>query len=374
MSADSRPRRSSLAIQVARVFGIPIRVHASLALLLAWVAIEEYQSHGRPLEEILFVLSILSCVCLHELGHALAARRFAIQTRDIVLYPFGGIASIIGDAKPFAELVIAIAGPLVNVLIALCLALLIPTAADPNELLASGDFASRLFVANVVLVIFNMIPALPMDGGRVFRAILALCRIKNATLIAARVSQVLSLGMAGLAIYGGNPLLLIIAVLVFSQAMREQVHDRALRTAEGLLALDAMTGASHLTIFPHSSTVSGAFAVAVKVLQPIFPVVHNSQVLGLVRRDVLLEVGATHVEDQYLSSLMTRDFHTVKVDTPLAQIIETPALRETDAIVVLDHSGTMVGMLFRDQLLEYLLLSGVREQHRELHDSGLSET
>ncbi len=254
-----KSNRSALSLNLCNISGIPVRVHLSFFLLLAWVAFEESQAHGRPLQEVVFVLAVFACVLLHELGHALVAQQFRIQTRDIVLYPFGGIAALMGEAKPFAELLIALAGPLVNVLIALVLAFFIDFS-SAETLLSNPSALTRIFIANVVLVIFNMIPALPMDGGRVLRSTLALLKVPRATLISTRISQILSVLMGLFAIYTGNPILVIIAVVVFTNAVQEHVQHRARAVAQGFVVRDVMTDAAQLVIFQHGQTVNDALS------------------------------------------------------------------------------------------------------------------
>ena len=161
---------------------------------------------------------------LHEYGHALTARVFGINTRDITLYPIGGVALLVRDPKPKEEFFIALAGPLVNVVIAT----LIFNFYEINEAALISDEASfwtRIFLANIVLVVFNMIPAYPMDGGRVLRSALGLVLSQgSATVISARIGQLFSIIMAGLALYFGHTVLLIIALFVFMQARRDILY------------------------------------------------------------------------------------------------------------------------------------------------------
>ncbi len=206
------------ALRLGRWFGVDVFVHWTFLILVAWVAFQVL-STGAGLLEALYALVLLAaiflCVILHELGHSLAARGFGIQTRHITLLPIGGVASLTGmPRRPLHELVIALAGPAVNVVIA---ALLTPFA------LLMGDIFLYLWIANLFLVIFNLIPAFPMDGGRVFRALLAMkLSYGKATVIAARTGQVFAVLIALLGLYFlKNPMSLLVAAFVFFAAEAE---------------------------------------------------------------------------------------------------------------------------------------------------------
>ncbi|MBN8550276.1 MAG: site-2 protease family protein [Deltaproteobacteria bacterium] len=358
-----KSNQSALSLNLCNISGIPVRVHVSFFLLLAWVAFEEFQAHGQPIQEVLFVIAVFACVLLHELGHALVARRFQIQTRDIVLYPFGGVAALMGEAKPFAELLIALAGPAVNVLIAFVLSFFIDLSSS-DALLRDPGVLSRIFIANVVLVVFNMIPALPMDGGRVLRATLALLKVRNATLISARLSQALSILMGLFALYTGNPILVIIAVVVFMNAVQEHVHDRARSVATGFTVQNVMMDAAHLVTFTHGQTISEALSIGIKSLQPYFPVLLGDSILGIVSRETLVE-AATSEEEGYVSALMEREFQTIPAEESLENLLIQFELQGDIPLVVV-RDGKFAGLLTRDKMLEFLIVHGLRRERDRL--------
>jgi len=178
--------------KLGRVAGIDLFLHPTFLILLAYVGATQ-----RGLESILLVSAVFGCVLLHELGHALMARRFGIATEDITLYPIGGVARLCRMPKaPGAELLIALAGPAVNVAIALALSVLLALGlgGDPWSDLSATSYLVALLEINVVLALFNLVPAFPMDGGRVFRALLSgwLGR-ERATVIAAGLGRGLAL-------------------------------------------------------------------------------------------------------------------------------------------------------------------------------------
>jgi Zn-dependent protease len=201
--------------------GISVRLHWTFILFLVWIALSNPGNLSDKASELFFLLSIFTCVVLHEYGHALTARLFGINTRDITLYPIGGVALLVRDPKPKEEFFIALAGPLVNVVIAILIFNFY--GIDESALISEhASFWTRIFVANLVLVVFNMIPAYPMDGGRVLRSALGLILAQgSATIISARIGQLFSILMAGLAIYFDHTILLIIAFFIFMQARRD---------------------------------------------------------------------------------------------------------------------------------------------------------
>jgi Zn-dependent protease len=222
------------SLKVASVAGIEVRIHLTFLLFLAWIWFSYYQVAGLPgaVQGVLFILSLFACVLLHEFGHAFAARAFGIATPDITLLPIGGVARLtrIPD-KPWQELVVAIAGPLVNVVIAAALIFVVHRSAELEQLqyLESPrvELLSKLASVNVMLVLFNLIPAFPMDGGRILRALLAMTLpYAQATQIAAWIGQGLAVvfGIFGLF---GNPLLIFIAFFIFAGAQQEAAIARA---------------------------------------------------------------------------------------------------------------------------------------------------
>jgi Zn-dependent protease len=233
------------SVRIGRLFGIPLFVHPTFLLLPAWVALTNPGVGAATLLFLLVgVLALFGCVVLHELGHALTARAFGIGTRDITLYPIGGVARLVKMSdKPAQEVCIALAGPAVNLVIAL---ILTPIAflgfvTAPNEVLqfsAEGGivllllkFVTLLWFSNLALMLFNLLPCFPMDGGRVLRALLSMgLGSVRATEIAAGVGMVLAIVViGGLALYTHNP---ITAVLILFIILAGQQELRAIRMRE----------------------------------------------------------------------------------------------------------------------------------------------
>jgi len=218
--------------RIARVSGIDVRIHITFLLLPAYFAFVQWREAGpgAAAQAVLFILLLFCCVLLHEFGHALAGRRYGIRTPDITLLPIGGVARMLAiPDKPVQELVIAVAGPAVNVAIA---AILAPVLYFTGGLFSGPATEFRqllhnLLLVNLGLVIFNLIPAFPMDGGRILRSILAMWRPwTSATRIAARTGQVLAVLFALAAIWQENLILILISIFVFGGARQEILYAK----------------------------------------------------------------------------------------------------------------------------------------------------
>jgi Zn-dependent protease len=216
------------SINAGRLFGIKLRIHLTFFLLLAFVFVtdikEGYKQAGLS---VLFVCAIFACVVIHELSHSLVARRFGREPKSITLLPIGGVAEIdLMPAKPSQEIMISIVGPATNIIIAILLALLgglkLAAAIEKSNLTASQSFLANLIAANIVLAVFNLIPALPMDGGRVFRSILALkFGFLRATLWAVAIGKVIAVLFIILG-FRYDPWLALIGFFIFSGADSEK--------------------------------------------------------------------------------------------------------------------------------------------------------
>jgi Zn-dependent protease len=221
--------------RLGKIAGIDVFVHATFFILLAWVALSAYLPRGSAAAAasgVASILTVFGVVVLHELGHDLVARRFGIATREITLLPIGGISRLERMPEdPRQELQVALAGPAVNVGLAAAAyaaLLVLGSGAIDHMSVMEGSFLARLFSINLSLALFNLLPAFPMDGGRIFRALLALRMDRvRATEVAARTGQAMALlfGVAGLFF---NPLLVLIALFVWTGAAQEaSLHSRA---------------------------------------------------------------------------------------------------------------------------------------------------
>jgi len=216
------------SIRLGRLLGVPVYLHLTFLLLLGWIALSALFSQGlaAAIYGVITISAVFGCVLLHEFGHVLAARRYGIVTRDVTLWPIGGVAKLERmPSKPSQELVVALAGPAVNIAIASVL--------FPLVLVTPYNLLLQLLVINVALAVFNMIPAFPMDGGRVLRALLAMRgNYLRATVWAATIGRgfAILIGLIGLFgipnIVGPRPVLILIAFFVWSAGARELLAVR----------------------------------------------------------------------------------------------------------------------------------------------------
>ncbi len=345
--------------EIGKLAGISVRIHWSFLLLPAIVAGSVGSTAGAQaaLGAVLFILAIFGCVVLHELGHALAARRFGIGTQDITLLPIGGVARLQRmPRQPLQELVIAVAGPAVNVVIAA--SILVGTSLGPNGAatllesnVLSGSFLGRLFWANVGLVIFNLLPAFPMDGGRVLRSVLAMMMpYTRATDWAAAVATVMAVlfGLVGLL---GNPLLILIALFVFMAARGEATMVRMQPEADIVQAGDLMQQ-QFLTV-PSYARISDLAAWMPRMNQRDFPVLEGQRLVGMLRDTDVLMAMASGQPDRTAAELMRRDIPTVLRSDALLETYTEMERKGLGSLPVADASG-LVGLLSRERVRRWM--------------------
>jgi Zn-dependent protease/predicted transcriptional regulator len=356
--------------KLGRFAGIDVYVHATFLLLIGWVAYNywlQYRDWSRVLIGILFIIALFICVVLHEYGHALTARKYGIKTRDITLYPIGGVARLerIPD-RPIEELWVALAGPAVNLVISVILiAYLIltnGTAALMNLNLTQGSFLERLIVVNITLVLFNLIPAFPMDGGRVLRALLALrLEYTQATQIAAYIGQGFALlfGLVGLL---SNPFLLFVALFVWIGAAQE-ASMVLMRTSLGGIPVTRVMQTEFHALSP-SDTLGRAVELILSGAQEDFPVTENGQVVGILDRDRLISALSQNGQSALVSDAMRRDVPEVDshdmVETALMRVQESGA----KTLPVL-HNGKMVGLITAQNITEFLMIRSALKTARK---------
>lgn len=355
------------SIKLGRYLGIDVYLHVTFILFLAFIGyahVAAGQSPRAALEGVLFFCSVFGCVLLHEFGHALTARRYGIRTRDITLLPIGGVARLerMPD-RPIQELWVALAGPAVNVVIACFLVLLLlitgqRVGADAFSL-ARGSFAGRLLVVNVVLVLFNMIPAFPMDGGRVLRALLALkMNYARATQIAASLGQGIAMvfalfGLNSLLGGTGNPLLLFIALFVWIGASQEAGMAQFRVTLSGATVRDAMV-TNYFTLHPAES-LARAVELVMAGSQQDFPVVEDRRVVGILTRQRLLSGLSEHGKSAPVTLVMERQFPVLNPRQPLESVLASQDHRALSLVPVLEH-GELIGMLTWDNVSDFVLI------------------
>ena len=339
--------------------GIGVYVHTTFLILIAWVAFAHWQTEhsvSAAVGGVAFVLALFGCVVLHEFGHALTARRFGIRTRDITLLPIGGLARLerMPD-DPKQELWVALAGPAVNVVIAVALFVVLQvtgTFAPLSTLsVTGGSFLERLMIVNVFLVAFNMLPAFPMDGGRVLRALLAVrMDYTRATQLAANIGQGMALvfGLIGLFI---NPFLIFIAFFVWIGAGQEAAMTQ-MKSALGGLPLERAMITDFRTLAPDDS-LARAVELLLAGAQQDFPIVDAGAVVGILTRRDLLTALARQEQRAPVAQVMRRDFLVADPSDSLDLTFQRLQGHECHTIPVV-RGGTLVGLLTMDNVGEFL--------------------
>ena len=353
--------------KLARIAGIDVYMHATFLILIAWIGIVYWNQEGTAaavVEGVGFILALFGCVVLHEFGHALTAARYGIRTRDITLLPIGGVARLerMPD-EPVQELWVALAGPAVNVVIAALLfgGLQIAGAWEPVERVgvATGSFAERVMLANVFLAAFNLLPAFPMDGGRVLRALLATrMEYTRATQAAAVVGQGMALLFGFVGLYG-NPMLLFIALFVWIGAAQEASLVQMRTSLAGIPVRRAML--TDFRILKPTDTLGDAADLVLMGSQQDFPVVNDGRVSGiLTRKDLLDALGRTGrgapVGDHMKAGCATADVSEM-LETVLARLQG----RDCHTVPVTDR-GALIGLVTMDNVGEFLMIQAAERR------------
>lgn len=350
---------------VARVRGISVDVHATFLILLAWIALASYARTHTPTAAfagVLLTLTIFASVVLHEFGHALTAARFGVKTRSITLLPIGGVAQLerIPD-QPRQELVIAIAGPIVTLAIIAALFLVLRATGNPIVPSATGAAPAGAFIAqvmwvNIVLAVFNLLPAFPMDGGRVLRAALAMrMPFARATELAARIGKIFALlfALAGLFVMN-NPFLVIIAVFVWLSAAAEAAAAQMKAAIGDVTVAQAMITDLH-TLTP-VQLVSAAVDEVRSGFQHDFPVVEDHAIAGVLTRENLLKALADGHTNSSVGEVMERSFAATTPDEPLGRALERLRDCRCRTLPVL-RGREVVGLLTADKISEFVLIA-----------------
>jgi Zn-dependent protease len=360
------------SLKLGKLFGIDVYLHFTFLLLLAFLGFFYWRvTHDvdAALRGIAFIVALFGCVVLHELGHALMARRYGIQTRDITLLPIGGVARLEKmPEKPMQEFWVALAGPAVNLVIALVLIVGLAATGGftPVEELGvtGGSFWHRLLVLNVVLVAFNLLPAFPMDGGRVLRALLAM-RLgrRRATAIAANVGQVMAI-LFGIVGFFYNPFLIFIGIFVFLGAQAEAGMVEMQSALAGLRVRDAMM--TRFRTLAAQDTLGKAVEELLAGSQQDFPVLENDQPIGILRRNDLVKALSEGHRDDAVTTGMSRGCETVDESASLKSAVESMRERECTTMPVV-AGGRVVGLLTLENISEMIMVNAAVDHQAAAH-------
>jgi len=349
------------SVTIGRIAGTAVRVHVTFLLFLIWIFGVNYASGGpqQAWSGLMFIVLLFLCVLLHEFGHIFTARAFGVATPDVILLPIGGVARLERiPEKPSEEFLVAIAGPAVNVVIA---ALLILSGArlDMSSLAsienAGASLVDRLAFVNLFLALFNLIPAFPMDGGRVLRALLASrFGYVRATEIAAAIGQWVAFALGFLGLFG-NPLLIFIAIFVYLAASSE-AHLVAIRAISHGVPVTAAMMTQFATLTPEEH-VDAAVETLLRTNQGEFPVVDGKgRPLGVLARNDLIRALKERGPDARVGDAMTGSIPTVNNRCCLDEAFRLLQQKPAPAVGVVDGSERLVGLVTRETIGEMLML------------------
>jgi Zn-dependent protease/CBS domain-containing protein len=352
------------SFRLITIAGIRIEVHVTFLLMVAALAL--FRRASNPVWfTVAELLLVFLCVLLHELGHALAARRYGIQTREIVLLPIGGLARLerMPD-KPVQEIVVALAGPGVNLIILTALAAWIAASGESFELAlqrAEQGLPEFLFVVNLAMLLFNLIPAFPMDGGRVLRAGLALAMpYPRATRIAAQVGQGFALLFALAGMFNRNPMLVFIALFVFMAAGEERALVQTRASLSGIPVSAAMVTAFMSVETRHE--LQHAVDLMLAGDQQDFPVLEGGRYLGMLARSSLIQGLRDEGPTAPVGRVVRVDVEPVDASWPLERAVQVMRAGRHSAVPV-TMRGQLVGLLTLENVSELLMVQEARQRH-----------
>ncbi|HVA26237.1 MAG TPA: site-2 protease family protein [Chloroflexota bacterium] len=361
------------SLRIGSVRGIDVRLHVTFPLIVLWAAIDwgagSYLGWQGALYGVTLVLLLFVCVVLHELGHSLVAIHFGGRVKDITLLPIGGVAQMRRmPGKPVHELLVALAGPAVNIGIGLALGVVLWASRDGHlpviwRLIGMAmrpginGLLVYLLLANAGMAVFNLLPAFPMDGGRVLRALLTMgIGHVKATLVAARIGQLVSVGFFIGAIHLLNPVLMLVGFFIFTGAAQELRGAQVRRVLDSITAGQAL-GMTNAPVLDPDQELGSVTQLAVFNHEPDFPVMRDGQLLGALHIPSLNEAMREHGPWAPVSAAMTVQSLRANASDTLYDVEQLLAEHEAEAVSVTGDSG-FLGILTRQRIWATLRAAG----------------
>lgn len=347
--------------RVGTIAGIGIYFHWTFLLVIGWILLQHLaagEGLAAALQGVGFILTIFGCVVLHELGHALMARRFGISTRDITLLPIGGVARLERMPEdPRQELLVAIAGPAVNVVIAATLAVALWLIDGFSHVLdvqvVGGQFLAKILFINLGLVAFNLLPAFPMDGGRVLRALLVPSMgYSRATQAAASVGQFMAI-LFGIAAFFSTPMLLFIALFVYLGAQQEAHRAQVHSLLHGVPVREAMMTRYHT--LRQSDELGTAIYELLAGDQRDFPVVEDQRLVGILLRNDLIACLSRGDACVRVVDAMRPACATVEENAMLEAVFTQMQAEDSSTLPVV-RQGRLVGVISLENIGEWMMI------------------
>jgi Zn-dependent protease len=345
--------------------GISVYLHWTFLILVSWIVVSNFMTGAAPTQymwSLLLIAAVFVCVTLHELGHALVAKKFGIHTKNIILLPIGGVAAIekIPD-KPKQELAISIAGPLVNIVIAALLLLLLPPQAPfwkirEGIITLEGDhFLYNLFIVNLSLALFNLIPAFPMDGGRIFRALLSFkMTYVTATSIAAAVGKVIAFFFIGTGLLSFNPFLALIGLFIIVSARTEEYYLRLKALVKGIKLKELLM--HDFNKLEGDMTVGEASSILLNNHNKYFVVMEGATPIGTINRMEIVKAVADMRDQEIISNLTTGNRKFLDGDCEVETVLEKLS-GNNERIYPVMENNRFAGVINFQHIIEYLLLN-----------------
>jgi Zn-dependent protease/CBS domain-containing protein len=341
-----------------RLLGVPVRLHFTFVLLLIFLMVYGLGSSQTAATYIVYVFALVASVLLHEFAHAFVSARYGIKTLEIVMFPIGGISRMERRAKPGQEFWIALAGPVVNIVISGAIfwylfsqrrIVNVYALNEPTD----SNLLERIALGNLILAAFNLLPAFPMDGGRVLRAVLSRFKPEEeATRIAAMCGRLLAMSMGLYGLLSMHFMLVFVAFFVYLGAAQEGAAAMGRSLTHGIPVRAAMM-TDFRTLGP-GNTIRDAANMLLATSQQDFPIAHGGHVVGLLGRTALLRAMATDGPDAYVAGVMDRNYGTIEPDTDLAEIL--PLMAHAGSCALVMEGDRLLGLLTSENLSEFLLL------------------
>lgn len=362
--------------KLGTIAGIGIFIHWTFTLLIAFIIFINYRNGQNSVQiawSVLFLLCIFITVLLHELGHALTAKRYNIKTKDITLLPIGGIARLERlPENPLEELVVAIAGPFVNFALAFITQFFITIPQDSEELLAlmssginANNFFLNFYIVNLTLAVFNLIPAFPMDGGRVLRALLAFRMDRNtATQIAARVGQFIALCFILIGIIS-NPILILIGLFVIFSAQAETESVEFKNLLKGYTVRDVVM--KEYQTIEEDEKIKKAIAILLESEHRKFLVTQNNKLVGTLNKNQIIKALSEKGEEEYIYNVMDRSLVYIDINTKLEKVIEQ-LYEKKGSVLMVNENDQLAGILDADNLSEFILINSIKAKQSQSNE------
>lgn len=350
------------SLYIGKIAGIKIFLHWTFPIIIAWIIFTNLYRGSDTREvtwSVLFVLALFVCITLHELGHALAAKRYRIQTMDITLLPIGGVARLEKiPEKPRQELLVALAGPAVNLVIVVLLFIILRLTKLPTDFsvithVTADNFLLSLAIVNLWLAVFNLIPAFPMDGGRVLRALLSF-RINRtlATRIAASIGQALAVAFIFIGFFG-NPFLIFIGLFIFLGAISEYEQVKNDAALKGYTVADITM--KDIPFLNRQDSIGKAVEQLLNGQAKNFLIMDNGKTYGTLGRDGIIRALQHHSADAPVEVAAERNPGIIDAAEP----IENALLMMQDkkyTMLIVTLNDQLYGVTDMDNILEYIMI------------------